>query len=102
MVRIYEILLAHELKDGKMQYVTSVERIGYQRGLQEGQQQGIQHVKNLIARMIAKKFKSEPEHELARMEKLILDDLLELGELLFDLETLDAVHDWVVKRSETS
>ncbi len=102
----------------KRPYITSVEKIGYRRGHQtghlEGHQkgwregyqkgwqegQGHQHEKILVARLIARKFKSQPELELVRLEKLIADDLLELGELLFDLETLDAVHAWIVKRSE--
>lgn len=82
-------------KEGKMPYVTSVERIGFERGMQQGmQQQGIQ----IISKQISKKFKSKVEKELAWIKKLNSDDLQELGELILDFESLNEVHEWIQKR----
>ncbi|MCP4110796.1 MAG: DUF4351 domain-containing protein [Desulfobacteraceae bacterium] len=75
----------------KEPYITSVERIGYKRGKHEGNI-------SLLARMIAKKFKVQSDQELEKLEKLGADDLPELGEQLFDLESLEAVHQWIERR----
>ncbi|QTA79528.1 DUF4351 [Desulfonema limicola] len=78
-----------------MPYVTSVERIGFERGVQQGRyQEGIQ----IISKLISKKFKSKIEKELAWIKKLTSDDLLELSELILDFESLHEVHEWIQKR----
>ncbi|QTA87557.1 DUF4351 domain-containing protein [Desulfonema magnum] len=83
-------------KEGKMPYITSVERIGYKRGIQQGRtEQG----QSMLARMIAKKFRVLPEQELSKLEKLGPDDLLDLGEQLLDFESLEAVYQWIDRRT---
>ncbi|QTA84888.1 DUF4351 domain-containing protein [Desulfonema magnum] len=82
-------------KEGKMPYITSVERIGYKRGIK----QGIQQMRSMLARLIAKKFRVRPEQELPKLEKLGPDDLLELGEELLDFESLEAVYRWIERRT---
>lgn len=81
-----------------MPYVTSVERIGFERGMQQGVQQRVQDEKHLISKLISKRFKSQVEKELSLIKKLNPDDLLELGELILDFESLDEVHEWIQKR----
>ena len=78
-------------KEKKMQYVTSVERIGFKRGNLEGQA-------SLLARQIAKKFKSQASKESPLIKKLAINDLAGLGEKIFDFETLDEVHEWIESR----
>ncbi|MDM8523702.1 DUF4351 domain-containing protein [Desulfococcaceae bacterium HSG8] len=78
-------------KEGKMQYITSVERIGYKRGYKTG-------VQSVLARQIAKKFNSQPDMELPKLEKLSPDDFPELGEQILDFESLEALHEWVEQR----
>ncbi len=55
--------------------------------------------RSILARQIAKKFNSHQEQELSTMEELSEDDLLELGEELLDLESLEAVHKWIKLRT---
>ncbi len=75
-------------KEEKMPYITSVERRGYKRG-----------VRSLLAIQIAEKFKSQPDLELSKLEKLSADDLPELGKQIFDFESLEAVHQWIERRT---
>ncbi len=70
-----------------MPYITSVERIGYKRA-----------GRSILARLIAKKFNSQLEHELSNLEKLNTDDLLELGEDFLDFESLEQAHKWIDQR----
>ncbi len=78
-------------KEGKMPYITSFERRGYKRGIQQG--------RSILARQIAKKFNSQLEEELSNLEKLSPDDLLELGEVLLDFDSLEKAHQWIERRS---
>jgi flagellar biosynthesis/type III secretory pathway protein FliH len=91
-------------KEEKMQYITSVERIGYKKGMQEGIQKGIQKGTQegiqlgqiqLIARQIAKRFNSQEQKEMQKLKKLEAPDLTELGEKLFEFVSLKEIHDWI-------
>lgn len=53
--------------------------------------------RSILARQIAKKFNSQ--QELSNLEELSADELLELGEELLDLESLEAVHKWIRRRT---
>ena len=104
-------------EEKKMRYMTTGERIGFKRGVEQGLQQGVQQglqqgiqqgflqafsQQSLIfAKMIAKKFRSQPEDELPKLRKLKSDDLMELGEKLFDFESLTQVHEWIDKKINT-
>jgi hypothetical protein len=78
-------------KEDKMPYITSVERIGYKRGIQQG--------RAILARQIAKKFSSQPERELSKLENLSPEDFPELGEQILDFDSLEAVHQWIEQRT---
>ena len=82
-------------KEGKMPYITSVERIGYKRGIQQGRSV----LRSVLARQIAKKFNSRPDREMPKLERLSPDDFPELGEQLLDLDSLEAVHQWIDRRT---
>jgi len=82
-------------KENKMPYITSIERLGFKRGIQQGNQEGKSFI---IAKQIAKKFKSPAETELSVLKNLKTDDLTELGELIFDFDSLEEVHEWINKR----
>ncbi|NJL58704.1 MAG: cytosolic protein [Desulfobacteraceae bacterium] len=74
-----------------MRYMTTGERIGYKRGIEEGIQQGMQQgvqqgflqaflqQTTMVAKQLAKKFRSQPEDELPKLRMLKSDDLMELG-----------------------
>ncbi len=78
-----------------MRYMTTGERIGFKRGITEGMQQGQSRI---IAKQITKKFRSPLKYQLSELEKLKSDDLMELGEKLFDFDSLTQVHEWIDKK----
>ncbi len=92
----WQELETHE-KENKMPYITSVERIGYKRGVQER----VQKEKMLIATQIAKKFGSKAEKELTHIQNLDADALFEIGENIFEFNSLKEVHDWIIKRADS-
>jgi hypothetical protein len=87
-------------EEKKMPYVTSVERIGYQRGMEEGTEQGIEKGQSLLlSEMIASKFGIHPDSALSAIQRLKPEERTELGKRLFHFETQEALHDWVRRRT---
>ncbi len=89
-----ETLFSQELADieqeGKMPYVTSIERIGFKRGQSA-----------MISKMIAKKFGSQAEKELSDLKDMDSDSLLDLGVQLFDFHSFDEVRLWIKEKINT-
>jgi hypothetical protein len=80
--------------DGKMAYVTSVERLAIQRGLQEGEAKGrVEGQADLLARQLTKRFGPLPAEIHARLGRANSDQLERWGERLLDAESLDGVFD---------
>jgi hypothetical protein len=78
-------------EEKKMPYVTSVERIGYQRGMEEGQA-------SILSTIIAQKFGTNQDKILSVIQHLNSEELTELGKMLFDFDTSSALFDWVRHR----
>jgi hypothetical protein len=89
MDRIFSDELEAEEKEGKMPYITSVERVGYKRGKQEGKQEGIlEGILKAIGLGLEIKF-GKPG---LRLMKKISE--------IRDMETLDAICEGLKKVSE--
>jgi len=104
-------------KEEKMQYITTGERIGFDRGVKQGKKDGKKEGKKegkregkregmylgmiAVARIIAKKFRSDPEFELTYMAGLNADDLPMLADHIFDFEAIEQVHEWIDNRINT-
>ncbi|MFM6203020.1 MAG: Rpn family recombination-promoting nuclease/putative transposase, partial [Dolichospermum sp.] len=74
--------------------------IGMQQGLQQGLQQGIQRGKQegevtLILRLLSKKFGEVPSQLKMQIEKLSLEQLEDLTEVLLDFASLDNLVSWL-------
>lgn len=82
-------------KEENMPYITSVERIGYKRGVHKG---SLDTGSALVARLVSKKFSPDAAQNLPGLEKLSADDLLDLGEDILDLESVEALHKWIKRR----
>ncbi|QTA89841.1 DUF4351 domain-containing protein [Desulfonema magnum] len=78
----------------KMQYITSVERVGYKRGMLEGEAL-------IIARLIAAKFGFRDEKALEKLKNLSAEDLLNLSTEILKLDSLNAVLKWIDDRTNT-
>ncbi len=86
-----------------MSYITTGERIGYERGKlegkeegrQEGQQEGEQALILLILRQLQKRLGELSPQVRARIQSLSLPQLEALGVALLDLTTIEDLRDWL-------
>jgi hypothetical protein len=78
----------------KMAYVTSVERLAVQRGLQEGEEKGrVEGQAELVARLLTKRFGPLAPEIQARLAQATSDQLERWGERLLDAESPEGVFD---------
>ena len=82
-------------EESKMEYVTSVERIGIKKGVQQGMQQGTM---KLLSRQIARRFKVSPDSVHPMFAGLTTEQLEELGEKFFEAESLDEIRRWAEEK----
>jgi hypothetical protein len=74
----------------KMPYVTSVERIGIEKGLQEGrQEEGV----FFLRRLLIKKFGNLPESFETRLTEASIADLELWGDRILEAKTLTDIFD---------
>jgi predicted transposase YdaD len=87
-----------------MRYVTTGERIGYERGIQEGRQEGIQEGRQegrqegeltLILKQLKKRYGELSPELQQRIQSLSLHQLEALGEALLDLGSMADLLDWL-------
>jgi Domain of unknown function (DUF4351) len=67
-----------------MPYITSVEEIGFERG-----------VRSLILRVLKHKFGSIPDRTIDRINKLSITRLESLGEALLDFSAIEDLTNWL-------
>ncbi|MBK7002357.1 MAG: DUF4351 domain-containing protein [Rhodoferax sp.] len=78
----------------RMRYVTSVERLATERGMQQGMQQGIQQGEcSLLARQLTRRFGALPEWVNTRLQQSPTDLLETWGERVLDAKSLEEVFD---------
>ncbi len=92
-------------EERKTPYITSVEKMGYKRGMEEGVQRGIEQGTRkgealMLARLIARKFGMETDDVLPLIQPLNSDELTELSDIFLDFESRDAFSAWLRKRTE--
>jgi hypothetical protein len=88
-------LQAYE-EERKVPYITSVERIGYDRGLQDGEEKGAQcQARSLLLKQLARKVGSMPDRVIDRINALSIAQLESLGEALLDFGSIDDLNIWL-------
>jgi hypothetical protein len=87
----WQELQAYE-EERKVPYITSVERIGYDRGKVEGKGEEAQI---LLVRLLTRKFGSVNDSILAKVQNLEIKQLESLGEDLLDFESIDDLTAWL-------
>jgi hypothetical protein len=75
-----------------MTYITTGERIGYERGIAEGKQEGEQ---NLVLRLLQKRVGELSEEIRVRIQTLSLNQLEALGEALLDFTAIEDLFNWL-------
>lgn len=71
-----------------MSYITTGERIGYERGKQQGEQ-------NLVLRLLQRRVGELPQEVIEEIQNLSLEQLESLGEALLDFTTMDDLLNWL-------
>jgi Domain of unknown function (DUF4351) len=71
-----------------MPYITSVEQIGIEKGIEKGE-------RSLILRLLKHKFGELPDLTLQQINALSTRKLGSLGEALLDFATIDDLQDWL-------
>ena len=91
-------LQAYE-EERRMPYITSVEEIGFARGLQAGEererQRGEQRQRSLILRQLHRRVGEVPEAVQQQIEQLPIAQLEALGEALLDFEQVADLLNWL-------
>ena len=82
-------------EEEKMEYISSVERIGIKRGIQQGIQQGTM---KLLSRQIARRFQVSLDSVHPMFAGLTTEQLEELGERFVDAESLDEIRGWAKEK----
>lgn len=67
-------------------YITSIERLGIKRGIQQGEV-------SLLQRMLTRRFGPLPDWAVQRLQEAVPAQLEEWGERLLDADSLEAVFD---------
>ena len=75
-----------------MTYITTGERIGYERGIAEGKQEGEQ---NLVVRLLQKWVGNLPEEIRKKIQTLSLNQLESLGEAWLDFTAIEDLLNWL-------
>ncbi|MBA3921149.1 MAG: DUF4351 domain-containing protein [Nostocaceae cyanobacterium] len=75
-------------RERNMTYITSVERIGYERGEQKGEQR-------LVLRQLQRRLGELPPEAIASVQSLNVTQLEELGEALLDFTGVDDLVHWL-------
>ena len=79
-------------EDRKMPYITSVEEIGYERGLEQGE-------RSLILRQLNRRIGTIPDRTIDQINKLSLTRLESLGEALLDFSAIEDLANWLETHS---
>lgn len=95
-------LKAYE-EERKMPYITSVERIGFERGQAVGYGQGVkeeaeramERERSLILRLLHRKLGSISDLTISRINVLSLEHIESLGEALLDFESIEDLTTWL-------
>jgi len=95
-----EVEFWQELKqfeqERSMTYITTGERIGYERGREEGEQTGEQRgEQRLITRLLQRRFGELPSEASTSVHALSVAQLEELGEALLDFSGIDDLLHWL-------
>ena len=79
-----------------MSYITTGERIGYERGKLEGKEEGRQEGEQaLILRLLQKRLGELSPQVRSHIQSLSLPQLEALGVALLDLITIEDLRDWL-------
>ena len=78
-------------EERKMEYVSSVERIGMEKGMEKGMQKG---TLSLLSRLIARRFQVSSDSVQPIFAGMTTEQIEELGERFIEAQSLDEIRGW--------
>jgi predicted transposase YdaD len=78
-----------------MTYVTNAERFGFERGIQEGRQEGLEQERSLILRLLTRRVGPIAPLLETQIRELSLLQLEDLGEALLDFTQPADLDNWL-------
>jgi hypothetical protein len=93
-VAFWQELRTYE-EERQMPYITSVEQIGYDRGIEEEIKRSIERERSLIHRLLNRKVGSIDDRTLTQITNLSVAQLEDLGEALFDFDSIADLDRWL-------
>ena len=85
----------------QMPYITSVEEIGYDRGIEEANGLWLERERSLIVRLLTRKVGRISAYVMAQLNCLSVDRLESLGESLLDFNSLEDLTKWLEELEES-
>jgi Domain of unknown function (DUF4351) len=89
-LQFWQELRAYE-EERRMLYITSIEEIGFERGVK----QGLEHERSLILKLLTRKIGTLLPKVRSQIESLTLEQLEALGEALLDFSSSDDLEGWL-------
>jgi hypothetical protein len=83
----------------QMPYITSVEEIGFERGIEQGVRQGLERERSLILRQLNRKVGALSPQTLEQVNSLSIEQLEALGEALLDFGAIADLAQWLATQS---
>ena len=97
-VEFWQELKIYE-EERKMRYITSVEQIGYDRGVeaeaQRSRERLLEAQRSFLIRLLTRKIGAIPINTIDRINNLPIEQLESLGEALLDFGTIDDLTSWL-------
>jgi Domain of unknown function (DUF4351) len=93
-VAFWQELRTYE-EERQMPYITSVEQIGYDRGIEEEIKRSLERERSLIHRLLNRKVGSIDDRTLTQITNLSVAQLEDLGEALFDFDSIADLDRWL-------
>lgn len=79
-----------------MSYITSVEQMGYDRGIKQGKAEGkAEEARSLILRQLNRRIGTLPDRTIDRINQLSITRLESLGEALLDFSAIEDLMTWL-------
>ncbi len=86
-------------EERKVTYVTNAERFGFERGVQEGRQEGLQSERSLILRQLTRRLGTISPDAESQVRMLSQTQLESLGEALLDFSEPSDLVNWLNSHS---
>jgi Domain of unknown function (DUF4351) len=82
-------------EERKVTYVTNAERFGFERGIQEGEQKGLEKERGLVLRQLTRRIGPIAPTQVNQIRSLSLTQLEDLGEALLDFTQPADLENWL-------